>query len=57
MEGSGPPGSQTAVVVVVGGGGSGGLESGEEAQSKHVLFGFVSLKGQASTAYHPHPLK
>lgn len=55
MEGSGPPGSQTAVVVVVGGG-SGGLESGEEAQSKHVLFGFVSLKGQASTAYHPHPL-
>lgn len=38
-------------------GGSGGLESGEEAQSKHVLFGFVSLKGQAATAYHPHPLK
>lgn len=32
-----------------GGPASGGLESGEEAQSKHTLFGFLSMVGQAST--------
>lgn len=40
----------------LGGRGSGGLESGDEAQSKHVLFGFVSMMGQASTVYPPPPL-